>query len=122
MTNSDQGNRLTEDWMNSVALEYGWPGFAWVPPQPVSLAPNILGRYAGKYQLENNWILQVETSPDGLELLVEGQPPLVMKPRSEDTFFLTQINAEVRFMLEADRCIGLILKQNGEDNPAIAVQ
>jgi CubicO group peptidase (beta-lactamase class C family) len=118
MTNSDQGDAITEGWMDTIALEYGWSGYAWHPPAPVRIKHDQLSKFTGKYQLKNRLILRVSEEHGRLTLSTEQQAGLAMSPRSRNRFFLTQINAEVRFICEKGACTSLIFRQSGEDLPA----
>jgi CubicO group peptidase (beta-lactamase class C family) len=116
MTNANNGWILKEEWMNTIALEYGWSGYAYYPPAEISLAPEILARYAGRYRKKDGSTLVVSAASTGLVLEIEGQPPMAMHPQSPDSFFLRPINATIRFRWdEARRCHGLVFRQNGED-------
>jgi CubicO group peptidase (beta-lactamase class C family) len=113
MTNADSGDALTDDWMNTIAVEYGWKAFAYLPPEPIDLPTDALAVFAGQYRLEDGATLGVRETADGLALDYPGQPPLVMRPHSADSFFLTHLNTRLRFTCVGGRCTGLIIRQDG---------
>lgn len=114
MTNSDNGRLLTNAWMNSVALEYGWTGFAYHPPAAVFGDPAAHSLLAGRYQTPDKFTFEIALAENGLHLLVEGQPPLMLLPLSNVCYFAQNINAEVTFAIEDNQCVSLNFKQNGE--------
>ena len=116
MTNADSGWILKEEWMNTIAQEYGWSGFASYPPEEISLALETLAQYTGQYRMPDGPTLVVNSVPGGLALEIEGQPPMTMHPQSQDNFFLKSINATIRFLWDGNhRSKSLIFRQNGKD-------
>ena len=111
MTNADGGSELTNAWMGTVALEYGWTGFAYQPPAVFTLDPASLAPFPGSYRSQDGLSLEVRQSPGGLVLLISSQPALSLLPRAERRFFSPHLNLEVTFSAQNN----LVLRQNGED-------
>ncbi len=111
MTNADGGSELTNAWMGTVALEYGWTGFAYHPPTVLAIEPASLAPFPGRYRSQSGLSLEVRHSPGGVDLLVADQPALSLLPRSDRRFFSPHLNLEVAFTSPDV----LVLRQNGED-------
>ena len=111
MTNADSGSELTNAWMGTVALEYGWTGFAYQPPAVFALDPASLAAFAGSYRSQDGLILEIKFIQGVLTLLYADQPALGLLPRGERRFFCPHLNLEVAFTSQN----GLVLRQNGED-------
>jgi hypothetical protein len=118
MSNSDNGGEVNEAWMDTIAVEYGWEGYAWHPPERVARQKMPLARFAGEYRLADGRKLAVQEDQGRLALEAEGQPALELAPKSRNRFFLTQINAEVRFISKQGQVEALVLRQDGEEHKA----
>jgi CubicO group peptidase (beta-lactamase class C family) len=121
MTNADSGDALTDDWMNTIAVEYGWKAFAYLPSEPIELPADALAAFAGQYRLEDGVTVCVRETAAGLVFEYPGQAPLAMRPHSADSFFVTQLNTRVRFICAAGRCTGLVICQDGIETTAARV-
>lgn len=116
MTNSDSGDALTDEWINNVALEFGWDSFVDTPflPMPNPPANAALAEFTGDYA-SGDWQFHIRHTPAGLTLEIPGQPALALCPRDVDRFYLTQLNASIQFQREDGRITALAFRQNGED-------
>jgi CubicO group peptidase (beta-lactamase class C family) len=115
MTNADSGDDLNDEWLGTIALEYGWTSFTTPLPEPIQLGAEALEQFTGQYQSEAGMIIHILAAEDGLRAEMQGQPPLFLRPRSADRFFFTQVNAEIQFTFDDGECSGLVFKQNGEE-------
>lgn len=122
MTNADSGDALTDPWMETVALTYGWTGFAYHPPRETALDDAQAELLSGRYQAEDGRLFEVIHTEEGLSLVAFNQPPLTLLARKEHHFFTSQINAEVLFSVEQGICSVLTFKQNGESLTARRVE
>jgi CubicO group peptidase (beta-lactamase class C family) len=118
MTNADSGDALTDDWMNTIAVEYGWKAFAYLPSEPIDLPTDALAVFAGQYRLEDGTTVGVRETAGGLALEYPGQALLAMRPHSADSFFLPRLNTRVRFTCADGRCTRLVIRQDGIESTA----
>jgi CubicO group peptidase (beta-lactamase class C family)/uncharacterized protein YneR len=83
--------------------------------ETVELAPEVLERYAGTYQLQPGFTIEVTREGDRLFGQATGQPRFEMFAQSEDRFFLKAVDAQVEFHdYEDGRADTFTLFQNGE--------
>ena len=81
--------------------------------------PAIYDAYAGEYELSPTFALKVRR--DGSRLLTQatGQQELEVFPESPTEFFLTVVDAQIRFVKDAGGAVtGLVLTQNGREMQA----
>ncbi|MEO8226940.1 MAG: serine hydrolase [Gemmatimonadota bacterium] len=93
-----------------------------VAPEPVrravALAPTVLQRYVGRYQLAPAFSIEVTREGDALFGQGTGQGRFRLYSASEKEFFLIAVPAEVSFTVDsAGGVIGMVLHQNGRDSP-----
>lgn len=85
----------------------------------IQLPVETLRKYTGEYQLAPNFILTVRLDGNQLISQATGQPEVPIFARSENTFFLKVVDAEITFEQDASgRVTGLTLLQNGRKMPA----
>ncbi|PYP76580.1 MAG: serine hydrolase [Gemmatimonadetes bacterium] len=94
------------------------------PPAPVpqrraiEVAPDILARYVGRYQLAPEFILDVTVTDGKLFVHPTGQPVLRLWAEAETRFFLKEVDAVITFERDAGGAVtGLVLHQNGQNMP-----
>ena len=84
----------------------------------IELAPDVLARYVGRYQLAPNFVLDVTVRDGALHVQPTGQPMLRLWPESETRFFLKEVDAQISFERDASgAATGAVLHQNGRDMP-----
>jgi hypothetical protein len=88
MTNSDNGNRLADELMLTIARQYGWSGFTQVEKTIVQLPPETYQRLAGRYQLDGG-LGQFEIIFREGRLFVQapGNPDRELLAETETRFF-----------------------------------
>ena len=80
----------------------------------VDVAPDILERYVGTYQLAPVFAIVVTREGGRLFIQATGQPRLEVFASSEREFFLKAVNAQITFEVgDAGRARALLLHQNG---------
>jgi serine-type D-Ala-D-Ala carboxypeptidase/endopeptidase len=85
----------------------------------ISVNPKIFDGYIGRYQLAPNFILAVTREGDHFYTQATGQPKLEIFPESKRDYFLKVVDAQITFETDNQgRATGLILHQNGLDQPA----
>ena len=85
----------------------------------VSVAPEVLRPYVGKYALAPTFIMTVTEEEGKLSLQATGQPKFRIYPESPVKFFLKEVEAAVSFeKSETGEVTGVILHQNGSNQKA----
>jgi CubicO group peptidase (beta-lactamase class C family) len=83
--------------------------------QPVEVAPEILERYVGRYELAPGYVFEVTAESGRLFAELTGQPRFPVYPESETTFYYTVVEAQITFEVsESGEVTGLVLHQNGD--------
>lgn len=84
----------------------------------VRVAPEILARYVGEYELFPGFTLVVTQEGEKLFAQATGQPRFELFAESETKFFLEVVDAQVDFVRDAAGAVtGLVLHQGGRDVP-----
>lgn len=83
--------------------------------QAISLDPQTLDRYLGRYELAPAFVLTVTREGDRLFAQATGQPRLAIRPETPQRFFVEGVDAELEFAFDQDgRSTGLTLLQAGQ--------
>jgi hypothetical protein len=89
----------------------------------VKIDPAIYDAYAGRYELQPNFILTVTRQGDRLMTQATGQPPVEVFPESETVFFPKVVEATITFVKDAKgEVTHLVLDQNGRENNALKLK
>jgi serine-type D-Ala-D-Ala carboxypeptidase/endopeptidase len=84
----------------------------------ITLAPAVLDRYVGDYELAPNFHIVVTREGAALFGQPTGQDKVQLFAEKEDTFFLKVVEAQVVFTKDSSGTItGMVLKQNGQESP-----
>lgn len=140
MTNSDHGHPLAALITLAVARAYGWPDTAQrrlsprnaelllsqmtsvvETPARVPIEPEVLARWAGRYQLAPGMVFDIKADPGHGRLLVRlgDQSRLPAYPASDLEFFFEAVDARIAFTADASgRVTGLQLHQGGRTQEA----
>jgi len=119
MTNSDKGVSICYEILRSVATEYGWSDFLPQEKALVKVEPEIYNLYVGEYQLTPDIILTITRENNRLFVLPTGQAKVEIYPESETMFFLTEEDAQITFVKNAEgEVTELVLKQFGREMTA----
>lgn len=82
----------------------------------ITVAPAILARYVGTYQLAPGAIVEVTLSGDTLSAQLTGQGRLRIWPESEVDFFYKEVDAQITFVYDARGTVtSLVIHQNGQN-------
>lgn len=85
----------------------------------ISLDPNLLETYAGRYELGPNAIMTITREGGQLSAQLTGQGVLEIYPEAEDEFFLRAVDAQISFLKDSQgRVNALVLHQGGRDQLA----
>lgn len=124
LTNSGTGH----DDIGFHSLAPAWPlqppGVpAWVGRTAITLPTAVLDRYVGEYELAPTFHIVVTREGDGLFIQATGQPTLPVFAERDTAFYLKGVDARITFQVDAaGRVTGLVLHQNGVDQPAPRVR
>jgi Domain of unknown function (DUF3471) len=119
MTNGDNGGRLGDEVMHSIAAEYGWPDWKSEERTAIKVDENTLEQYAGTYQLQPGFDLVVTVENGRLMTQATGQPKFPMYAESEVKFFPLEFPAEIEFAKDGSGKVNaLVLHQGGHDMKA----
>jgi CubicO group peptidase (beta-lactamase class C family) len=89
----------------------------------ITVAPEVLDRYIGDYELAPNFRLVVTREGNSLFVEPTGQGKTQLFAEKEDSFFLKVVEAQVVFTKDSSGTVtGLVLKQNGQDSPGRKVK
>lgn len=89
----------------------------------ITLEPEVLERYVGRYQLAPNFVLTISREQDQLFTQATGQGRAPIFPESETEFFLRVVEAQLTFEVDANhRATGLVLHQGGQTIPAKRIE
>lgn len=97
------------------------------PPETRAEAPSvdreILEAYQGEYELGPGVRLEVRLAGDRLVAQATGQPELELEPRSEATFAVPSVGAELAFIRESDEfATAVVVRQGGREIRAERVE
>jgi CubicO group peptidase (beta-lactamase class C family) len=82
----------------------------------ITLAPEVLKQYIGKYELQPGFIIEVTTKGNQIFAQATGQPQFEIFAEDEDTFFLKVVPASMDFIKdEQGNIISLTLHQGGQN-------
>jgi CubicO group peptidase (beta-lactamase class C family) len=85
-------------------------------PVEIKVAPDLLRRYVGDYQLSPGFVLTVTLEGEQLMSQATGQQKVAIFPASDSEFFLKVVNAQISFITDASGHVEkLILHQGGRD-------
>jgi len=83
--------------------------------QAITLDPQTLDRYLGRYELAPAFILTVTREGERLHAQATGQSRLTIRPESPQRFFVEEVDAVLEFEFDQDgRTTGLTLLQAGQ--------
>ncbi len=89
----------------------------------ISLAPEILEKYVGKYEFAPNVLITVTRKGNQLYAQLTGQQALEIFPEKEQEFFLKVVDAQITFETDkSGKATALILHQNGQNSRAPKIE
>jgi len=87
MTNSDdRPDRLINEILQSIAVEYGWKDYVAPVVEPVALGREELAAFAGRYRLSSDSVLIVSLENNTLKGQATGDAAFELVPVSENAF------------------------------------
>lgn len=89
----------------------------------ITLAPEVLTQYIGKYELQPGFIIEVTSKGTQIFAEATGQPQFEMFAESEDNFFLKVVSASLLFTRnDAGAVESLTLHQGGQIMPGKKIE
>ena len=89
----------------------------------ISVDPQILETYVGKYEVESNFIISVTRDGEKLFVQATGQPEVQLFAETELMFFLKVVDAQIIFKKDDQgKVTQLILNQGGTNMPAKKIE
>ena len=89
----------------------------------IELAPDVLARYVGTYQLAPNFTLEITLKDGALWVHPTNQATLRLWPETETDFFLKELDAQLSFVRDAQGTVtAAVLHQGGQDQKAPKVR
>jgi CubicO group peptidase (beta-lactamase class C family) len=120
MTNGDNGWKLIDPIVRTLAYENGWPDFRPVERAAARIEASALDAYPGKFRIGRYSILTVERSGDRLASRYPGEIARELLPsNASEWFYVDDADDKVTFQFDDQRRVsGLVLHRWGFDNPA----
>ena len=93
------------------------------PPAEVAIPASVLAKFVGAYELVPQFSITISQRGDSLFAQGTGQLPFPIFASTQTTFFAKVVKAELLFQVDGSGVVtGLILRQNGADQPARKVR
>lgn len=108
------GNQNGIEKLKELGVEY---------KKEITVGEDILNEYVGKYELAPNFILTIRHEAGQLYTQATGQPEFEVYPSSETEFYLTVVDAQIKFNRNNEGKVeSLTLFQGGREMPAKKIQ
>jgi hypothetical protein len=89
------------------------------PTARVTVAPEVLDRYVGEYELAPNFVITVRREGAALLARATGQNDVTLLPQTETRFAIQQVDGTIEFERDAaGKVVRLQLTQGGRTTPA----
>lgn len=112
MTNSDNGGVLIEEILRGLAAVYGWPDYQPEEKLLFRLPEEIYRKYTGRYEVNDNYFLDVDYQDYYLVVHPTGQAATRFYVETQTIFFSVDPFIRIKFNLdERGEVTGLILWQ-----------
>lgn len=93
------------------------------PAATVTLEPEVLRSYTGKYQLAPGFVLAVQPQRQGLQVQATGQPPFDAQATARDEFIVAAVDAQLVFKRNAAGTVeSVVLRQHGQEMPGKRIE
>ena len=127
MTNGDMGDALVQEIIRGISRVYGWQQFTTTEKQVVSIEPETLQSFTGRYRAESsgsNQVLTVSLVDGNLQAkLPNWLSARILYPSAPNRFFMLESGAELTFEREGTSQAGaVVLSGGGPPTRAIRVE
>jgi CubicO group peptidase (beta-lactamase class C family) len=99
MTNGQNGGRLADEVLRTIAQEYDWPDFAPKEIEVIKVDPEMLDRYSGYYRRGRFTVVSIFRSDDHLTVKMGGRDLGEIYPTSDREWFFTNDPVPLGFVL-----------------------
>ncbi len=118
LVNNDRGN-ASDVLRTLTAIYFGQPYTMPKKRVAVKADPAILDTYVGEYRLAPNFSFKITRDGDGLVVEPTGQPKRPLFAESNTEFFLTVVDAQLKFLKdESGKVTAIEFTQNGRTSKA----
>ena len=103
MINANDNSRMMARLVAAIGRAYHWPEAddeVLRQPAAIKADPGMLKRYAGRYELANNWMGSFDVQNGRLLSISDGLPDEVFVPIGPHRFYSTSRNYELLFILD----------------------
>ena len=87
MTSGDNGDELMDEFVRTVAHEYGWPDYQPVERTLTVVDPRLFDRYVGAYRLPTGEVATFWRNGNILNARIWGDRPMRLFPTSDHEYF-----------------------------------
>jgi CubicO group peptidase (beta-lactamase class C family) len=114
MTNGQNGGRLAEEILASVARVYGWPDFKPAERSLIKVDPQTFAGYVGAYRIGSDIVVTITSENGHLIAQPAGRPKSELLPTGDGEFLLKEENFLVTFDKgAAERATQFSFRQSG---------
>jgi hypothetical protein len=108
--------RYRNIWLRELPDPVDWQPAARKPANAITLAPNVLARYAGKYEVNPNWQFTLSLEGDRIFANFSGGRKLEIVPLSERKFTMLKTAGDLEFELDANGVPkGFVFRMGGSE-------
>ena len=123
MTNSDNGMLLVEEILRAISAAYEWPHFKPQEKPLYRLDPSIVRQYAGRYEVNPDYVLNVAYQDYYLFVQPTGQALTKFYVEGETLFFSIDPFIRIQFLKDKQGSVtGLVLWQQDFELTANKIQ
>jgi serine-type D-Ala-D-Ala carboxypeptidase/endopeptidase len=120
-------NTFTASGVDDIGLHLIDPTAPLIPAPlshtEITLEPNVLQRYVGRYQLAPGFVIEITRTDNHLFEQATNQPRFEIFAEKENGFFLKVVDAQITFESDASGHVtGLVLHQGGQTIPGKRVE
>jgi len=106
-----------------ASMLYGKPYQTPVERTAVTVTPDVLASYVGRYQIAPQFVIAVTLEDGQLMTQATGQGKVAIYPESDSRFFLKVVDAQLTFSRDDQGKVShLILHQGGRDQKAMKIE
>ncbi len=113
MTNSDDGGRIYQEIIRSIAMEYSWGGYLGKVYEMVEVNPSAFKNYTGRYLFNSDDVLTISVEDNKLYIDRTSEPKARLYPAARDTFVMTNISGEYSFEMNSGKKAENLVRKSG---------
>jgi CubicO group peptidase (beta-lactamase class C family) len=123
MMNGNNNAGFATEVLQSIAKEYGWPGYsATQQREVVKVDPAVLRRFEGDYQVGRSSVISVKCEDERLFATLPGIGLAELFAESENTFFITAADLRFSFQgIDTGSAAALVISARGQSQTATRI-